>query len=165
MGAASALSSDYGFVGLRHGLSRRGPRVRARRVDEFVSRSEPAPRHSRRSFSGARRQRGGNAARAKIAVGKQPQRFVSTAAENRTRVDAVSLRRYGTRVPGRVQQCAAGGAQPSAGGARGSGTTCVAEYEHAVFARQRPALRGTADGTLPSAAACVLLREFGERGE
>src|SRR6266404_4006391 len=106
MGAASALSSHCGFVGLRRRLSRRGSRVRPRRVDEFVSRSELAPRHSRGSFPGARGQRGGNAACAKVAVGKQPQRFVPTAAENRSRVDAVSLRGYGARVPGRVQQFA-----------------------------------------------------------
>ena len=61
--------------------------------------------------------------RARRASRPQSQHLLPPAAENRARLDAVSLRRHGPRLSRRVQQRAAGRAQPSARGARGAASS------------------------------------------
>ena len=97
-------------------------RIRARCVDESLARSESAAVASRASAAAAGHQHAAEtlAARRNAARPKS-QHFVSAAAENRARMEAISLRRHRPGVSRCLQQRAASGAQSSARGARGAG--------------------------------------------
>src|SRR4029077_11014315 len=144
--AAPAFPDHLRFTGLRNRFPRCGPRLRTRRVGKLISRSEFIVGHSGRRLSAEGNRRGRDFHGAAVATGKEPERVVPPAAQDCSRLAAISLRRYRARISGRVQQCAAGGTQPSTCGARGTGTASAAQYEHTVFAQQRAALCGTVDG-------------------